>query len=362
MWSKLMDLGARSLLMRVERVVFASVICWIAWSNLSPPVLARPKTDVIVMENGDRVTGEIKSLGGGLLELKTDFMGTLSIEWEHIQRIDSDYTFQVELANGERYVGAIETKEVTAEGRDLEITGIYSTFTTKQREVVKMTQIEDRFWQRLNVWVDFGFGFTRANRAKETNVGFRTEYRVTKYLLTTQYNALHKSQRNTNSTSRNDLTINFQRFFADRWFASSVNSFNQSEELGLDIRALLGGAVGRNLIQSTTSSLALLGGAGYNRERFTGEAGVSSWEGLGGLQFQTVKFRNPKMEIITDLFVIPSLTNWGRYRINLNTSIRFEVFKDLNWGAGLFDNFDSRPAEGNERNDFGVSTTLGYKF
>jgi hypothetical protein len=56
---------------------------------------ARPKFDTVILQNGDHVTCEIKSLYAGLLECSSDAMGMLKIEWEEIARIDSDYQFQV---------------------------------------------------------------------------------------------------------------------------------------------------------------------------------------------------------------------------------------------------------------------------
>lgn len=41
---------------------------------------ANEKTDIVILKNGDRVTGEIKNLEAGLLELKTDTMGTVYIQ------------------------------------------------------------------------------------------------------------------------------------------------------------------------------------------------------------------------------------------------------------------------------------------
>ena len=48
------------------------------------PCWARPKSDVVTLRNGDRVTCEIKSLYAGLLECSTDAMGTLKIESDEI--------------------------------------------------------------------------------------------------------------------------------------------------------------------------------------------------------------------------------------------------------------------------------------
>ena len=48
---------------------------------------ARDKTDVIILKNGDRVTGEIRKLERGKLRLSTDHMSDILIEWEGIKHI-----------------------------------------------------------------------------------------------------------------------------------------------------------------------------------------------------------------------------------------------------------------------------------
>ncbi len=71
------------------------------------PAEARDKTDVITLRNGDHVTGEILSLQFGQLQLKTDDMGTLEIEWDAIATIESRYFFDVEQIGGQRSYGVL---------------------------------------------------------------------------------------------------------------------------------------------------------------------------------------------------------------------------------------------------------------
>ena len=47
------------------------------------------KTDIVVMSNGDRITGEVKSLSRGLLQYSTNAMGTLQIQWDSIASVTS---------------------------------------------------------------------------------------------------------------------------------------------------------------------------------------------------------------------------------------------------------------------------------
>jgi hypothetical protein len=66
------------------------------------------KTDIIILKNGDRVTGEIKTLEAGLLEFKTDTMGTVRIEWRFISEIISSKHQSIETAAGQRLLGTLQ--------------------------------------------------------------------------------------------------------------------------------------------------------------------------------------------------------------------------------------------------------------
>ncbi len=51
---------------------------------IAMPAFGAPKTDVVIFKNGDRLTGEVKSLERGRLRFNTDATGTNSIEWDVI--------------------------------------------------------------------------------------------------------------------------------------------------------------------------------------------------------------------------------------------------------------------------------------
>src|SRR5688572_26213289 len=81
-------------------------------------------TDVVVMRNGDRITGEVKQLSRGHLKLTTDDLGTLYIEWDKIAAIKTALRYEVVTSNGLRYVGVL-----TADADELRVTADDGTFT-----------------------------------------------------------------------------------------------------------------------------------------------------------------------------------------------------------------------------------------
>ena len=212
--------------------------------------------------------------------------------------------------------------------------------------------------------MDLGFSFARANRATEWTLGSEVRARTEKRQIRYTFDSLFNDRKDLDSTTRNVLGLDFTRFLSNRWLWSGLAQFTQNQELDLDLRSAVGGAMGRHLIQTNRSLLTLRGGAVYTRERFTGpDPGRSNIEGLATIEFELFSFGDPETDITTTLTVLPSFSDWGRVRMNLDSRIRYELFKDFFWSVSLFDQFDSRPpSKGAERNDFGINTSVGWSF
>ena len=62
---------------------------------------AKNVDDVVVLKNGDRMTGEIKGLQRGELRFKADYMAeSVRLDWARVQSIESKTTFMIWLVDG----------------------------------------------------------------------------------------------------------------------------------------------------------------------------------------------------------------------------------------------------------------------
>jgi hypothetical protein len=76
--------------------------------------VAAEKVDVVVLQNGTRVVGEVRSMKRGRLELTTDDMGTVQIEWGNVVQVTAPGLFEVEDMHGRLRFGALRP---AADGR-----------------------------------------------------------------------------------------------------------------------------------------------------------------------------------------------------------------------------------------------------
>ena len=74
-------------------------------------------------------------------------------------------------------------------------------------------------------------------------------------------------------------------------------------------------------------------------------------------------FAKPKIFIKIKLEAYPSLTVSQRIRTNLDSSLRWEIFRDFTIGIAYWGNSDNRPVNTTGLTfDWGTNITLGYNF
>lgn len=324
------------------------------------PLRAAEKTDVVFMKNGDRITGEIKVLEQGRLELKTDSMGTIHIQWGDVERLSSEQHLEVELETGEKFFGTLDSESIV--GR-LMIRSEEDLAELELPTVVRLVPIQVSRWKRLEGSLDLGVGFTSANKSSQFTLGSEVRYRTRKYLRSIGLSSTHIDQEDGDRTKRQSLDGGVQRFLQKRRFAGGTLQFQENEELGLELRSLITAGFGRHAIQSNKKELNLFGGLALNREDFVGTGSSSSTEAVGGLQFAMFRFDDPETDIRVNLLVYGSLTESGRVRAEFDARLRREIVKDFFFTISVYDSFDSEPpVEGSETNDYGLNSSVGWSF
>lgn len=327
----------------------------------APPSLARDKTDLVVLVNGNQLNGEIKNLEHGLLALSTDSMGTVRIEWDDITIAESRYYFELELFDGTRYYGSI--KGGTEPGQVLLVRGVDSK-PLPLNEIVRVTPIENSFLERLNGSLSLGLNVTKSDDVSDQfNIAASATHRTRERAWNAKISAIATESDDTVS-QRADLSVSMTRFRPNRWFTNYFAGFESSDELGLDLRSSIGFGMGRYLIQTNTVELELLAGLSGSQELLEGESdSVESIEGILEIGFSKYLYDHPNVDIDLSLKAFPSLTEKGRVRGQFDARIRRELIEDLFLDLTIYASYDNQPQsmEG-ETTDHGVVTSLGWSF
>src|SRR5262245_27494436 len=124
----------------------AVLACLLLFS--SPNLLAEDKTDVVVMNNGDRFIGELKQLEVGQLQFKASYMASsVNLDWAKVSQIESIRHFRVEFSDGGLFTGLINKVASAAGKDDFTVKNGVNSVTRGFLEVVSVSPVEGSFWR-----------------------------------------------------------------------------------------------------------------------------------------------------------------------------------------------------------------------
>ena len=340
------------------KISAVQLICTVLLSLSCAVHAEHRKIDVVTMYNGDRVTGEIISLFGGILEYDTDSMNTIKIEWQEISRIESEYYYEIRLSNSDRFYGSVVSAERPGLLRVEDLDG---THDIEWLDVVEIRPIEEKFSDRIDLYLSAGYNYTKASSVAQTTFNSTISYENerSRSAFTGRVVVTDTNEDDTSSTKL-DLS---RRTWTDRekLFRVMFANYESNDELGLDKRIAVGLGWGRYLIDNNRMRFGVAGGAQVLAEQTNGGVNDESTELFLNGEFAAWKFNTPEMDILINATLYPSLSNAGRVRGDTDIRIRWELVKDLFWDVTAYGVYDS-DAESENQFDYGLSTGLGWKY
>jgi len=323
-------------------------------------VSAKPKTDVVVLKNGDRVTCEIKSLDRGILKVSTDDMGTISIEWQKIVAVSSAAQFEVEVATGDRFYGslaAVGTNRVA-------VVSDTAQPVLDLPSIVRLAPIEGSFWERLYGNIGAGGSYTQSSGIAQGSFNFLIGAKKPAFEWRTSFDASVTVQEQEPPSNRYTGQVVYTRLLRNRWIVPGSLTVEQNRDLGFTLRTTAAVAIGRTLVQSNRSLLRLGGGLAAGREVPVDGDTVTNIEAMFIFTHEFFTYDFPKTSLKTQLTGFPSLSDLGRFRFNSSAQVQRELLtSDFFVAVTLYDDYDSRPPTAEaSTNDVGVTFSLGWKF
>jgi hypothetical protein len=326
-------------------------------------VSAAPKTDVVVLRNGDRITGEVKALEHNLLRFSTDSMGTIYIEWDKIDSLQSGQYLLLESTDGTRYYGQLEpgggeSQLQIRRGPDS------PEETVDMARIVRAEPIVGgRVIDRLDGYVSAGLDVAKANDRRSIDFagGLSSRTRVRSWSVDGSMNLTDDSGGET--SERYQLQGSYRQFRRGRDFYEGFGGFERNSELDLNLRTLAGAGIGRYFVQTNRAEWMGVVGLAVSRENSTGGGTLDSLEAVLGTNFSIFRYDFPETDIGGTLSVLPSLTESGRYRAEMDLRAKYEFVDDLYFELKVYGSYDSQPPlADSEQSDYGLTTSLGYSF
>ncbi|HWR94706.1 MAG TPA: DUF481 domain-containing protein [Flavobacterium sp.] len=340
--------------MQRNLIFFLVVMCF---SILS---IKAQKNDTIYLRNGDRITGELKKFEYGLLDLKTDAMQTINIEFDEINSIHSSKYFEIRMKSGDKFFGTLRKSDVLS---TVDVLTISDTLPKRLWDIILIMPIKRNFIQKIDGSLDLGLSYTKASDVFQYSLNFnfthRTNYYATRFEL--ESIVTDDGEKKTNNST---LGLDITHYLPNKWFTSIIAQGQQNTELNLDYRLQAGYGVGYDITRTNFIRFYALGGLLVNQEHTIDLDEISqNIEALIKLKLKWFKYRHPKVDVTSNFNTYTSITSFGRVRLEYNISSKFEVVKDLYLNLQLYDYFDNETSDGSKaNNDWGIVTSIGFTF
>ncbi len=328
----------------------------------SNPVYSQ-KTDKVLLDNNDWITGEIKKLDYGKLSLKTEAAGTIQLKWDRIYQLKSDKFYEIGLGRGILYYGSLDitadddkyTILVLTEEEEIEI---------DMNRIVEITPIKNKFWGKVDGNIDLGYSYNKGSEVKQWNSSFRFDYRPLNSITTINANSIFTAQPERDNTQKQDVSISYKYLTKNNIAYTGFSGIQQNTELGLQLRTSLGAGISKNWFRSNVQRFITTMGLMVNQEQSTDNNELNNnFEGLIRSEYKVFRYRDPEIDITSFIDFYPSFTVKDRYRTELDMKFKFEVFNDFYIGFTFYYNMDSKPPEGAaSTSDWGINTSVGYSF
>lgn len=300
------------------------------------------RADEVILKNGDRITGNIKSTGNDLITIETDYAGTITIKRSAVSSIRGNTDSPT---NREKPASALNPKAENAAA---------SVFSGP-------------FFGLLANWdgnANFGFSISSGNSNNSTmTTGLRATKTTSTETLTIYVRSLWNSTRSRGraTTTQNAYWggIRFDRNFGRRLFSFISYDFERDRPKKLSFRSVPGVGIGRHIRSSEESTIDFIAGGAWNRT-FQNGPNTDTPEVLSGI---TVKQRlNPRVKLQKSFTFYQNATDLNEYRFLLDATLNIDVTKRVGFYITAGDRFNNDPAGQSRKNDFLLTTGIKWSF
>ncbi len=323
------------------------------------PVTDPVKSDVLVLRNGDRITGEFRQLQRGIVTFKTDAASTVYVKWPRVITATTRKTFEIVMADGSTHLGSLP--ELGEEGRiRVQIQG--ETFDVARDSVVEMVRIKKTFWERLDGNVSAGIDFTQQESKLDLNLSSSIVYNVAHNRFGLNLSGTFTRQDAVDDIRRGNALAVYSRELSTDWLWVGGAEAQSNSQLSLDYAWSVGTGPGRYLVRTNRVMLATWLGLFYRTEQYEDEDQRNTLPLSLTSDLQWFVWSGLSTDVSSRLVVSPILDDSGRWQISFTSSISRELVSSLYLSIGITEFYDSRPPTDANKNDFSVTSSLGWSF
>ncbi|MCR2746014.1 DUF481 domain-containing protein [Limnobacter parvus] len=314
----------------------------------------------VVLENGDRLTGEVIKLSDNILTFKSPLYGEVELPWKKVTELISDDGVIVQLKNGNTAKGRVA---LSAQG-DLTIDqgnlGQSSTLTKADVALFNPPPVDNsvKYSGRANL----GGVFNRGN-SEDDALNFDTQFiaRTPGNRYTVEAEVNEADSAGITTTSNRYLLTQYDAFLSEKDYLFVNAKAEQDKLADLNLRTSLGGGYGYQFLETDIVKLSTEYGLAYINEDYE-IAPDESFPSLSfGLDYER-KFWKKKLVFFNNYDLSVSLEDTADALFGTKVGVRVPIVENVNVATQVNLDYDNMPPPGVEKTDTSLIFSVGYGF
>lgn len=318
-----------------------AIAIWVLWlGGLAAPMAV---AGVLILNNGDRISGELIIIADGDLRWQSDMAGELLVPQTNVKSVEARDVFEVELD---------ERRSLTA--CHVHMRGQQQLLDCKQGVVEvsswkTVARVSARPLQKRDQWRARGDASValRDSAGNTEQRGVAVDVRATwrradkRHTLKADYQS--SRDRDVKTEDNRALNYQFDLFVSDKWFLRSTVGWERNLFQDLKSRGLYGGGVGYQFVDTELMRLAVEGGVAYVTEQYDVDADRNSLALRAGTDF-SARINQFGLQFFHRNTLLQMLDRGDDWRVQSETGFRLPIVGRLSAQAKLKFDYVNVPA------------------
>jgi len=323
---------------------------------------ASADADVLVLKNGDRISGEISRIWDKEVTIDPKYSDEFNVTLASVEYMESDRLFEIDLSDGRTLLASFAGAD--PDGKQIVKSGDKSV-SVPLTELFELEQPQDPFEWESNVVVSANLNKGNTDTANgqiraDTEVRFNDHRHIGEITFAREEVTDTTSEERVSIKEQDIYRYNYNFLFKDPWFFATGLTFERDPIIELDSRVIVSAGIGRDVWNTPRRALSIQLTAGFQQEDIssnTTDSTVATW---------TLRYRQDLFGGDVGVFHNQTITSniTGRTNTSYRTStgLSYEITDMLSSNISLDFDYQTHPAESAENEDISILFGLAMEF
>ena len=314
------------------------------------------QADILVLKNGDRITGDIKQIWDGEISIEPQYSDEFDVDVSAVEYIESDREFDLELDDGSQSLARFRGSD--SDGNQIIESNGEST-SIPLETLFELDEPEKDFDWESNI--DFSASLNSGNTdSSNSKLRADTVISIPNHRHLAEITFLREELIDVSTQERDLFRYNYNWLFRDPWFFSALLSFERDPIVELGGRTILSAGIGYDIWATPRRTLSVQLGVGAQSEELASvrsENAVATWT----LRYSQ-DFFNDDLELYHNHSIIPNISGRTNTSYKTTTGLRYEITDLLYANFSIDYDYETNPVDTAVSEDVAVLMGFGAEF